>query len=219
MRSLAGFHASRSNASLQNTPPYSFAYRQPRVYAEALILARALRSSNRCCFLSRRTLKRSKSVRPLRLAIWSRFFAQLLSFHLASTSDFSQYFFRVACRAPRGRPSMTVADRRVLARGTDCRGTTSSGSEEVPSTRTWFLGQPPLLPRPLRASLPWSTYSLVVDDLDNGGEAAGEGVVAVDDNNAANLNEAPVGTLDHCFAHFDYWSVGRLVSRRFGRRA
>lgn len=62
----------------------------PKIYAEALILARALRSSKRRCFLSRRTLKRSKSVRPFRLAICSRFLAQLVSFHLASTPDFSQ---------------------------------------------------------------------------------------------------------------------------------
>lgn len=38
-------------------------------YAEALILARALCSSNRRCFLSRMTLKRSKSVRFFRRLI------------------------------------------------------------------------------------------------------------------------------------------------------
>lgn len=47
------------------------------------------------------------------------------------------------------------------------------------------------------------TYALVVDDLDDGGQAAGEGVVAVDENDAADLNEAPVGSLNHCFAHRD----------------
>lgn len=43
----------------------------------------------------------------------------------------------------------------------------------------------------------------MVDDLDNGGKSASEGVVSVDSDNAANLNEAPVGSLNHCFAHCD----------------
>lgn len=62
-------------------------------YAEALILARALRSSKRCCFLRRMTLKRSKSVRPFLRATWARFLAQFVSFHLVSISDFSHCFF------------------------------------------------------------------------------------------------------------------------------
>ncbi|KAI6753107.1 hypothetical protein HG531_005276 [Fusarium graminearum] len=37
-----------------------------------------------------------------------------------------------------------------------------------------------------------NTYSLVVDDLDDRGQVASEGVVAVDNNDSANLNEAPV---------------------------
>jgi hypothetical protein len=41
----------------------------------------------------------------------------------------------------------------------------------------------------------------VVDDLDDSGELAGVGVVAIDDNDTANLNEAPGGTLDQCFTH------------------
>jgi hypothetical protein len=43
----------------------------------------------------------------------------------------------------------------------------------------------------------------VIDDLDNSGKSAGVGVVAVNDEYTANLYEAPVGTLNHCFAHFD----------------
>lgn len=43
----------------------------------------------------------------------------------------------------------------------------------------------------------------MVDDLDDGSQSASEGVVAVDSNNAANLNEAPVGSLNDCFAHCD----------------
>ena len=58
-----------------------------------------------------------------------------------------------------------------------------------------------------------ATYALVVDDLDNGAEAAGVGVVAVDDDHTADLNKAPGGTLDQCFTHFagglkKYASVG-----------
>lgn len=49
----------------------------------------------------------------------------------------------------------------------------------------------------------------MVDNLDNGGKSTGKGVVAVDENNAADLNEAPVGTLDHCFAHDDC-GLGKL---------
>lgn len=56
-------------------------------------------------------------------------------------------------------------------------------------------------PFPIDNSL--TTYSLVVDDLDDGGQAAVVGVVAVDQNDAADLNEAPVGSLNRCFAHCD----------------
>lgn len=58
------------------------------------------------------------------------------------------------------------------------------------------------------------TYSLVVDDLDDRGQAAREGVVAVDDNDTADLDEAPVRTLNDCVAHCagDLCS-GRLVAR------
>lgn len=37
-----------------------------------------------------------------------------------------------------------------------------------------------------------STYSLVVDDLDDGSQAAAVGVLAVDQHDAADLDEAPV---------------------------
>ena len=47
------------------------------------------------------------------------------------------------------------------------------------------------------------TYPLMVDNLDDSGESAGVGVVAVDEHDAANLNEAPVGSLNDCFAHGD----------------
>ena len=56
------------------------------------------------------------------------------------------------------------------------------------------------------------TYSLVVDDLDDRGQVASEGVVAVDNNDSANLNEAPVRTLNDCVAHCDGdLCSGRLV--------
>jgi hypothetical protein len=47
------------------------------------------------------------------------------------------------------------------------------------------------------------TYALVVDDFHDGGKSASEGMVAVDEHDAADLNEAPVGTLNHGFAHCD----------------
>lgn len=58
------------------------------------------------------------------------------------------------------------------------------------------------------------TYSLVVDDLNNGGQSAIVGVVAVDQYNAANLNEAPVRTLNQCFAHCDGDLMSWLVSHK-----
>lgn len=58
------------------------------------------------------------------------------------------------------------------------------------------------------------TYALVVDDLDDGCEAASVGVVAVDDNDAANLNEAPVGSLNHGFTHCNGGLIN-AVSARF----
>lgn len=135
---LSGSMLLRSNASFRCSNASFLPLQNCRslVYAEALTLARALRSSNRRCFLSRITLKRSKSVRPFLLWICSRFLAQLLSFHLASISFFCQSFLTAPFREPRMSPSTTNWERRHLARGTACRGTTSSGSAEGPSTRT-----------------------------------------------------------------------------------
>lgn len=58
-----------------------------------------------------------------------------------------------------------------------------------------------------------STYSLVVDDLDDGSQTAVVGVLAVDQQNTANLNEAPVGSLNQCFAHCDGIYFDVRVSR------
>lgn len=41
----------------------------------------------------------------------------------------------------------------------------------------------------------------MVDNLNDGTEAARVGVLAVDDDNTANLYEAPAGSLNQCFAH------------------
>lgn len=41
----------------------------------------------------------------------------------------------------------------------------------------------------------------MIDDLDDGSELAVGRVVALDDNDATNLNEAPVRSLNQCFAH------------------
>ena len=106
------------------------------VYAEALTLARALRCSNRRCFLRRMTLKRSKSVRALRRSPCSLRLAQLLSFHLASIPAASQNFLTVPVRAPRGSFSITKGASRASDRGIAWRGTASFLSLEGPSTRT-----------------------------------------------------------------------------------
>lgn len=116
-------------------------------------------------------------------------------------SDFSHSFLTVPCREPRTNPSTTNWERRHLARGTDCRGTASSGSAEGPSTRTYGRGvnarSDAVEPRL------GSTYSLVVDNLDHGSQAAGIRVVALDDDDAADLDKAPVGSLNDCFTHCD----------------
>lgn len=59
-----------------------------------------------------------------------------------------------------------------------------------------------------------STYALVVDDLDDGCKPASVGVVAVDDNDAANLNEAPVGSLNHGFTHCNGGLVNAASARK-----
>lgn len=50
------------------------------------------------------------------------------------------------------------------------------------------------------------TYPLVVDDLDDGGQATGGGAAALDEDNTANLNQAPVGCNDRCLGHC-VWSI------------
>ncbi len=105
------------------------------VYAEALTLARAFLSSNRRCFLSRMTLNRSKSVSALLRSVWSFRFAHLLSFHLASMPDFSHAAFRVPVRTARGSFSILRSDSSTSTKEMACRGTTSLGSAEGPSTR------------------------------------------------------------------------------------
>lgn len=120
------------------------------VYAEALTLARDLRSSNRRCFLRRRTLKRSKSVRAFLRWFCSRFLAQLDSFHLASISDLVHSCFRVLWRLPRFRPSTLRWERRALERGMAWRMVASSGSSEGPSARTCKFSQLQFLPIAVR---------------------------------------------------------------------
>lgn len=59
----------------------------------------------------------------------------------------------------------------------------------------------------------------MVDDLDNGTESASIGVVAVDDNDTAYLDEAPAGSLNDCVAHFDgdLYSFGQSQILEFVR--
>ncbi len=52
------------------------------------------------------------------------------------------------------------------------------------------------------------TYALVVDNLDDGGQTASEGRVAMEEDNAADLDQAPVGGDNACFTHSD-----RLLAR------
>ena len=163
------------------------------VYAEALIFASALRSSNRRCFLSRRTLNRSKSVRAFRLSCWARFLDQLLSFHCSSIFSCSHNFLTVPARAPRGRLLRTKGERRTLERDAWWRVTARAESEEGPSTRAcdcqFCLFQ-----------TDGSTYALVIDDFDDSGELAGVGTV-VDEDHTADLDGPPAGADDCCVTH------------------
>jgi hypothetical protein len=61
----------------------------------------------------------------------------------------------------------------------------------------------------------------VVDNLDNGSQVASEGVVAVDHDDSANLNEAPVGTLNNSVAHCagDLTEVGQSQVPELARSA
>jgi hypothetical protein len=59
---------------------------------------------------------------------------------------------------------------------------------------SWLI---PVSPERLSAS----TYSLVIDDLGNGGEAACVRSF-VDEDDAADLDESPVGGRNRSFAHF-----------------
>lgn len=45
------------------------------------------------------------------------------------------------------------------------------------------------------------TYALVVDDLDDGSQSASEGAVALDEDDAADLDQAPFRRLDGCVTH------------------
>ena len=47
----------------------------------------------------------------------------------------------------------------------------------------------------------------MVDDLDDGAEAAVEGAIVLDEDDTADLDEAPVGLSDGGFAHFDCGSA------------
>lgn len=98
---------------------------------------------------------------------------------------------------------MTRGERRTLERAMAWRGTVSFSSAEGPSTRTCDIMSVHSVPVAIVGTVVYRTYTLVVDDLDDGSEAASEGVVASNDNNAANLDEAPVGSRDNSVAHCD----------------
>lgn len=48
----------------------------------------------------------------------------------------------------------------------------------------------------------FSTYALVVDDLDDSREAARELVAVLDEDDTADLDQAPLGSLDGSVTHF-----------------
>lgn len=57
------------------------------------------------------------------------------------------------------------------------------------------VSSPPILSSPLpriSGSRGGSTYALVVNDLDDRGEAAGVGALALDEDDTADLDQAPV---------------------------
>ena len=171
-----------------------------------------MRSSNRLCFFNRMTLKRSKSVSDWRRSCWSCFLAQLPSCHLASIPAASHAFLTAPDRAPRGSFSTTIGVSRVLASETMPRGVARRGSEEGPSTRAWSTSV--LVSFPIHMSIDCliglgggsvSTYALVVDDLDDGGEAA-----ALELQHAADLDATPRSRSDVDLCHFIdvlMWSV------------
>ncbi len=59
------------------------------------------------------------------------------------------------------------------------------------------------------------TYALVIDDLDNGSESAGVGVVAVEEDYTANLDQAPLGGDDVCLTHYDGIALRALCQKDF----
>lgn len=67
----------------------------------------------------------------------------------------------------------------------------------VPSQPETFHTTPP------RIEIGFPTYALVVDDLDDSGEAARVRVVALNEDDAADLDQAPLGSLDGSVTHFD----------------
>lgn len=59
-----------------------------------------------------------------------------------------------------------------------------------------------------------TTYTTVVDDLDNGGELALVGT-ASEENDTANLDQTPGGGDDGCVSHCDLCAVGGKSVRGF----
>lgn len=65
-----------------------------------------------------------------------------------------------------------------------------------------LLSQPSLSSVGTASGWNW-TYALVVDDLDDSRETAVVGAIVLDEDDTADLDEAPVGLSDGGFAHFD----------------
>lgn len=210
----------------------------------------ALLTASLCCFLSKRTWKRSKSERAALLCLWAIFWAQADLAHLASISEASHFLATAEERAARGSLATTWGVKTTWARATPWRGTPVVG----PSMRTWknlvsiaasknlktvecqkykmekraadgllMAGSRRRIHHPLHVAtlrpgrthpttkyqlallsffdfriLSWiryKTYSLVVDDLNNGGELTSVSTL-VDQDNTANFNKSPVGSLD-----------------------
>lgn len=78
-----------------------------------------------------------------------------------------------------------------------CRGSINQSLENSQSIKSIQFNSRFILP------ISDLTYALVVDDLDNGSESASEGTCALDEDDAADLDLAPLGGFDRCVAHCD----------------
>lgn len=119
------------------TSPCPASIPQSHIYALALArtLATALRTSNRCSFRARRTLKRSKSVSSRLRCALALLCAHALPVHFFSTPSASHALRSTPVPAARGSLGTTRCVRVSVASAAEWRGTDAS---EGASTRTCY---------------------------------------------------------------------------------